>query len=74
MELALNKLQTVLQSANPGDDPLGMDNFVRMRSEINPRKINVGLATRRLITNGFKEYFRDAGDTSLAECWTLAAE
>ncbi|SEI01748.1 hypothetical protein SAMN02799636_04962 [Methylobacterium sp. 275MFSha3.1] len=71
---ALGALKNQLTNAAPGTDPLSLETFNRLRSGISPRKVNVGVATRRLITNGFKEYFRDAGETPLGECWNQAAE
>lgn len=71
---ALESLDRTLRSAPEGSDPLGLEEFAKLRSGFNPRKVNVGVATRRLLTNGFKEFFREAGDVPLAECWKLAAE
>lgn len=71
---ALVRLGAELAGATVGADPLGLIVFNQLRTGVSPRKINVGVATRRLLTNGFKEFFRDAGDTPLADCWTLAAE
>jgi hypothetical protein len=68
------RLGAELAGATVGADPLGLIVFNQLRTGVSPRKINVGVATRRLLTNGFKEFFRDAGDTPLADCWTLAAE
>ena len=55
-------------------DPLGLGIFETLRAGNNPRRVNVGLATRRLLTNGFKEFFRESGEVPLSECWTLGAE
>lgn len=71
---ALNALALTLENAPEASDPLGLEDFAKLRSGFNPRKINVGLATRRLLTNGFKEFFREGGEVPLAGCWTLAAE
>lgn len=56
------------------EDPLGMINYNTVKSGLNPRKINVGFATRKLINTGFKEFFREEGDVSLSDCWPLSAE
>lgn len=71
---ALQRLKETLKEAQPGSDPLGLIVFDQLRSGIVPRKTNVGVATRRLLTNGFKEYFREAGELPLGQCWTLAVE
>lgn len=71
---ALEKLADTLSTATVGSDPLGLIDFNKLRSGFIPSKVNVGVATRRLLTNGFKEYFREAGEVPLQECWKLAAE
>ena len=74
VNLGLQALRQTLISASQGSDPLGLDTFIRLRAGENPRKVNVGVATRRLLTNAFKEYFREAGEVQLANCWNLAVE
>lgn len=71
---AMERLAKSLEDAPDGSDPLGLEAFSKIRSGFIPRKVNVGVATRRLLTNGFKEFFREGGDVALADCWTLAAE
>lgn len=71
---ALDRLLETLRIAQSDDDPFGLEILHAIQGGFNPRKINIGLATRRLLTNGFKEYFRDEGATSLADCWKLASE
>lgn len=63
-----------LGDAENGDDPLDLDVFDKLRQGTNPRRVNVGTATRRLLVNGFKEYFRDGGEIPLSEAWQLATE
>ncbi|WP_033577580.1 hypothetical protein [Dickeya chrysanthemi] len=55
-------------------DPLGIITFNISKKDIDPRKSNVGYATRKLILNGFKEYFRDEGTTDFSQCWKMATE
>ncbi len=55
-------------------DPLGLVSYERFRSEINPKKSNVGIATRKLLLNGFREYFRDEGETPFSNCWEQAQD
>ena len=71
---AINVLIAELSAAVEGADPLGLEVFEKLRSGNNPRRVNVGLATRKLLTNGFKEFFRESGEMPLHECWKLAAE
>ncbi len=74
IDKALGVLKAHLDDASVGDDPLSLEEFERLKAGANPRKSNVGVATRRLITNGFKEYFRESGALSFAECWELGAD
>lgn len=74
VDAALESLATTLSDAAAGSDPLGLSDFNKLRSGFVPSKINVGVATRRLLTNGFKEYFREAGEVQLKDCWKLAAD
>jgi hypothetical protein len=71
---SLERLAATLTVAQAGSDPVGLATFNKLRAGFIPRRVNVGVATRRLLTNGFKEYFREAGEVALSECWTLAAE
>lgn len=72
VDLALDKLKQDFENKEP--DPLGLVAYERYRSEINPKKSNVGNATRKLLLNGFKEYFRDEGETPFANCWEQAKD
>ena len=74
VDQALEALKVLAAKCAEGDDPLGLEVFERLRAGNNPRRINVGLATRRLLTNGFKEFFRESGEVALSDCWTLGAE
>ncbi|MFQ2034520.1 hypothetical protein ACK35Y_16530 [Aeromonas veronii] len=69
-------LSNLSQAIHEGDnvDPLGLYSFERYKDEINPRKSNVGNATRKLILNGFKEFFRDEGQTPFSNCWEQASD
>lgn len=71
---AIRVLIESLASAAEGSDPLGLDVFEQLRGGNNPRRVNVGVATRKLLTNGFKEFFRESGEMPLSECWKLATE
>lgn len=73
VDAALANLERTIDDART-DDPLGLYNFERYKDEINPRKSNIGNATRKLILNGFKEYFRDEGQTPFSNCWEQASD
>ena len=40
---------------------------------IDPSKVNVGVATRDMVFNAFKEFIRGAGETPMRECWQVGA-
>lgn len=69
---ALQGLLTKLQE-NPSNDPVALQTFDALRQGIDSSKVNVGLATREMVFNAFKEYIRGAGDTPMHECWQVGA-
>jgi hypothetical protein len=73
-ERALKNLLERLKKAKEADDVLALDEFQKVASGFNSRKVNVGRATRKLLQAGFKEFFREEGDKSLALCWIAEAE
>ena len=73
IKTALEKL-VVLTVASPiTEDPLGLDVYKEVKSGIDSKKYNVGSETRRLVMDGFREYFMDEGDTPFTDCWKNAA-
>ena len=50
-------------------DPLGLEVYFSIVQGFPIRKINVGVATRRLLLTAFKEYFREEGEKPLDDCW-----
>jgi hypothetical protein len=58
---------------NRNADPLYLATFEKLRQGIDASKVNVGLATREMVFNAFKEYIRGAGDTPMHECWQVGA-
>ncbi|MBU6517601.1 hypothetical protein KOL70_06235 [Pantoea sp. B270] len=69
---AFDKLFKIIEAGE--QDPLGLNVFNQVKIGLIYKKANMGFVTRKLIHTGFKEYFRDCGDTSLADCWPQAAE
>lgn len=74
IEASINALLALLQAAQPGDDPLGLGVFQKIIEGLPVRKVNVGFATRKLLNVGFKEYFRDEGQSPISEIWEREAE
>ena len=71
---AIDALKKNLIASQVGTDPLALESLHHIIDGFNPRKINVGLATRRLLTNGFKEFFREEGGATFSDCWLRASE
>lgn len=71
---ALDHLLSTLAASSQGDDPLGLRRLLEIQQGFNPRKVNIGAATRKLLMNGFKELMRNEGETPMEDCWTFAAE
>jgi hypothetical protein len=74
VDKALSILIKTLKNRLEGYDPLALGTLQQIQKGFNPRKVNIGFATRKLLTNGFKEYFRDEGETSFEDCWKRAAD
>ena len=72
VERAIKKLLADLKKTKLKSDPFALKTLSEIRQGINAKKENVGFATRRLLTNGFKEFFREEGKIPLASCWKLA--
>ncbi|WP_297814457.1 hypothetical protein [uncultured Polaribacter sp.] len=68
---ALDKL--LASSKDATIDPLQLKVFMDLKAGIDSKKYNVGNETRRLIMDGFREFFIDEGDTPFDECWINAA-
>lgn len=75
-QLVSDSLEALLRSLRePGSsDPLGLSTYQIVASGIDSRKTNVGYATRKLIFNGFREFFRSHGDDALSEIWPREAD
>ena len=69
---ALNGLAHAVK-VEPEADPLALETFASLRHGIDSSKVNVGVATREMVFNAFKEFIRGAGETPMRECWQIAA-
>jgi hypothetical protein len=70
---AIKFLLQSMHKAKPGSDPLALKTLSDIRKGINPKKVNVGFETRRILNSGFKEFFREEGGISFADAWKRAA-
>lgn len=69
---ALNGLVNAVK-VKADSDPLALETFASLRQGIDSSKTNVGVATREMVFNAFKEFIRGAGETPMHECWQIAA-
>jgi hypothetical protein len=73
IDTALFKLIGVLKGSTSDTDPIYMEEFRKIKSGIDSKKVNVGVGTRKLIMDGFREYFISEGEESFSECWKTSA-
>ncbi|MEF7646657.1 MULTISPECIES: hypothetical protein [Bacillus cereus group] len=74
IDIALDNLLVLIKSSDTEDDPLALEKFNEIKSGLNPKKDNVGFATRKLLVGAFKEFFREEGEKPLESCWIAEAE
>lgn len=72
IDSALNKLLEEMK-LGLNDDPLSLLEFKAIKGGIDSKKVNVGHGTRKLIMDGFREYFIEEGGVIFADCWKLSA-
>lgn len=73
IQVALDKLLNEF-SISTNQDVLGLETYTRISTDsINPAKKNIGLATKEFLFDGFREFFTNEGDKSLADCWIFVA-
>lgn len=73
IDKSTKKLLSSLKKSKIGDDPLALKTLSEIRKGINPKKVNVGFETRRILNSGFKEFFREEGSISFSDAWKRAA-
>ena len=66
-------LNGLLEAAQSKSDAVGVHFFDALRQGIDASKVNVGVATREMVFNAFKEFIRGAGETKMEECWQIGA-
>ena len=71
---AIAALKESLHQGKVGDDPLGLETLDLIIKGFNTKKVNVGFATRKLLFNAFKEFFREAGEKAISEVWLSEAD
>jgi len=70
---ALIKLIESLKSIQDQGDPLHLEEYKRIKEGIDSKKTNIGIGTRKLIMDGFREFFIGEGEESFLECWKSSA-
>lgn len=75
-QLVSESLDALAVSLNDpsNQDPLGLDTYQIVAAGIDSRKSNVGHATRKLVFNGFREFFRAHGEDPLSDIWPREAD
>jgi hypothetical protein len=66
-------IEKLTQAKINNSDPLYLDEFKKIKGGIDAKKVNVGNGTRKLIMDGFREYFMGEGEESFLECWKSSA-
>lgn len=70
---ALDKLYQQLSISEIGNDVLGYKDYLTVVQGLPARKTNIGYATRKYLSNVFKEFFREAGDKNISDIWATEA-
>ena len=65
-------LRVLLVAAQNGGG-VGIEQFDALRAAIDPKRRNVGEATRELVFAAFREFIMQRGATPMETCWTQAA-
>lgn len=73
MDLAIDKLLQTLREGKDGEDVLLFMQFNEIKAGIDSKKSNVGVALRKTIMDGFREYFMNEGDETFIESLKIAA-
>lgn len=71
---AIELLLEVLEQPVEVQDPLALEVLRGVTQGFNSRKVNVGFATRKLLFNSFREFFRAEGAVPLRDLWLQEAE
>jgi hypothetical protein len=74
MDVALEKLLETLKNEQNNSDVINFQQFNNIKSGIDSKKSNVGVALRKTIMDGFREFFMTEGDESFIECLKIAAQ
>lgn len=71
---ALEKMIADLKATTSANsDPIFLGEFKEIKSGIDAKKVNIGNGTRKLIMDGFREYFMGEGEESFLDCWKTSA-
>lgn len=74
IEQAFKSLSKQLGESSKDSDPLDILLLEQIKKRIDPKKFNVGNATRRIIYGAFREFFQNEGHVSMSKCWLLSSE
>lgn len=65
---AIKELLKTLKASNPNDDIFDFETFKQIKSGIDSKKSNVGVALRKNVMDGFREFFMNDGELNYIEC------
>lgn len=68
----LTALNNLIDNFTKEDDVLGLVTFEDIKNRINARK-NIGLVTKKLLFDGFREFFLNSGEKPFNDCWITAS-
>lgn len=74
VDVAIDRLIHDLRNPVGEMDPLSLESYRSVIGGFNTRKVNVGYATRKLLMNAFKEYFRAEGEVQFRNLWPQEAD
>lgn len=73
MDTAIEKLLLTIKSEKNNEDVLNLSQFNDIKKGIDSKKSNVGVALRKTIMDGFREYFMNEGHESFIESLKVSA-
>lgn len=74
VDSAIESLVSTLTTADPNSDPMALEDHKMVINGFNARRVNIGFATRKLLFNAFREYFRADGEIQFRDLWLQEAD
>lgn len=77
IDKALEKICQLLNSTKPTQleiDPIGIKTYQKITAGIPSAKKNIGIETKRIVHDAFREFFNSEGNKSMSDCWQFATQ